>query len=162
MTSKTLLGWFLVGMAFGHVAMSCPSHAASMHCSNALAASATGGKGSEEAASPSLKAGEKIKIDEGHYFIYDFDKKPQMGTAILKVRIFDNEGKQSTSYEVMGNSGMPSMRGAHDTGDQPFKLNKKGEYLLPVNVVMPGGWEVRLQFLKDKKPIFSGRIVFDV
>ena len=57
---------------------------------------------------------------------------------------------------------MPSMRGAHDSGEVPFKLNKKGDYLLPVNVVMPGEWEVKLVFMKDKEPVFRGRITFKV
>ena len=30
------------------------------------------------------------------------------------------------------------MSGAHDSGEVPFKLNRKGDYLLPVNIVMPG------------------------
>jgi hypothetical protein len=57
---------------------------------------------------------------------------------------------------------MPSMRGAHDSGDVDFKLNKKNDYLLPVNIVMPGDWEVRVTFLKDGKPVFHGGITFDV
>ena len=54
------------------------------------------------------------------------------------------------------------MRGAHDSGEVPFKLNKKGDYLLPVNVVMPGEWEVKLIFMNDTGPIFRGRITFKV
>ncbi len=57
---------------------------------------------------------------------------------------------------------MPSMAGAHDSGEVAFKLNKKGDYLLPVNVVMPGGWEVRLTFSRNGVVIFRGRILFDV
>jgi len=41
-------------------------------------------------------------------------------------------------------------------------MNKKGDYLLPVNVVMPGEWEVVLNFHKDKKPIYTGRARFNV
>ncbi len=41
-------------------------------------------------------------------------------------------------------------------------MNKKGDYLLPVNVVMPGEWEVVLNFLKDKKPIYTGSVRFNV
>jgi hypothetical protein len=57
---------------------------------------------------------------------------------------------------------MPEMKGAHDSGEVPFKLNKKGDYLLPVNVVMPGEWEVKLVFLKGKEPVYRGRITFKV
>lgn len=122
----------------------------------------SGGKVGDESTLPALRAGEKIKIDADHYFIYSFDKKPQMGTVIMKVQVFDNAGRQDSSYEITGDSGMPSMRGAHDSGEKPFKLNKKGDYLLPVDVVMPGDWEVRLQFYKEKQPVFLGRVNFDV
>lgn len=129
---------------------------------NAAWAADSAGKAGDESTLPVLKAGEQIKLDAGHYFIYSFDKKPQMGTVIMKIQIFDNAGQQDSSYEITGDSGMPSMRGAHDSGEKPFKLNKKGDYLLPVDIVMPGDWEVRLQFFKEKQPVFSGRVKFDV
>jgi hypothetical protein len=43
-----------------------------------------------------------------------------------------------------------------------FKLNRKNDYLMPINIVMPGEWEVRLTFLKDGDPVFFGRINFNV
>ncbi len=107
-------------------------------------------------------AGKKCWIGDDVYFTWKFDKKPKLGTAFLKVRLFDKKGAQITSLDVTGASDMPSMRGAHDSGEVPFKLNKKGDYLLPVNVVMPGEWEVKLVFLKAKEPVFRGRIVFKV
>ena len=107
-------------------------------------------------------AGKKCWIGDALYFTYKFDKKPKLGTAILKVQLFDKTGARITSLDVVGISGMPSMGGAHDSGDVPFKLNKKGDYLLPVNVVMPGEWEVKLVFLKAKEPVFRGRIIFKV
>jgi predicted metalloprotease len=54
------------------------------------------------------------------------------------------------------------MKGAHETGDRPFKLSKKGDYLLPIDIVMPGDWEIRLTLLKDGKVIFRGSYQFDV
>ena len=107
-------------------------------------------------------AGEKCWIGKEYYFIYSFDKKPKMGMVILKIQVFDQTGKRDTSMEITGNSGMPSMRGAHDSGDVSFQLNKRGDYLLPINIVMPGEWEVTLHFLKDKKPIYSGSFRFHV
>ena len=107
-------------------------------------------------------SGKKCWIGEDFYFKYKFDKKPKLGTAILKVQLFDKKGARARSLEILGASDMPSMRGAHDSGEVLFKLNKKGDYLLPVNVVMPGEWEVKLVFLKDKEPIFRGRIMFKV
>jgi len=82
--------------------------------------------------------------------------------VIMKVQVFNSQGEKDTSLEVLGDSGMPSMRGAHETGDQPFKLSQKGDYLLPVNIVMPGDWEIRLTIKKDGKVIFRGSYKFDV
>jgi len=118
--------------------------------------------GADKGGVPLLKAGQKHWIGEAYYFIYNFDKKPQMGTIIMKVQVFSKEGKQDSSLEIKGSADMPSMKGAHSTGDQLFKQNKKGDYLLPVNVVMPGDWEVVLNFLKDKKPIYTGSVRFNV
>jgi hypothetical protein len=106
--------------------------------------------------------GKKVFIGNDYYFIYGFDKKPKLGTVIMKVEIFTKEGKKDTFMEVKADAGMPSMKGAHETGEQPFKLSKKGDYLLPINIVMPGDWEIRLTLLKEGKVIFRGSYQFDV
>jgi hypothetical protein len=85
-----------------------------------------------------------------------------MGPAILKIQLFDKDGKQVTDLDITGRSDMPSMRGAHDSGEVAFKLNRKGDYLLPVNIVMPGDWEIQLTFSRTKIVIFRGRLLFDV
>jgi len=118
--------------------------------------------GADKTAGPVIKAGQKHWIGEDYYFVYNFDKRPQMGTIIMKIQVFTKDGKQDTSLEITGDTDMPSMKGAHGTGNQLFKMNKKGDYLLPVNVVMPGEWEVVLNFLKDKKPIYTGSVRFNV
>jgi hypothetical protein len=107
-------------------------------------------------------SGKKCWIGQDYYFTYEFDQQPKMGTAILIVKLFDKSGERRTDLEVIGNSGMPSMSGAHDSGDVSFKLNKKGNYLLPVSVVMAGEWEVNLSFLKNKQVIFRGKFTFNV
>jgi nitrogen fixation protein FixH len=106
--------------------------------------------------------GKKVPIGSDYYLIYGFDKKPKLGTVIMKVEIFTKEGKKDTSIEVKADSGMPSMKGAHETGDRSFKLSKKGDYLLPIDIVMPGDWEVRVTLLKGGKVIFRGSYQFDV
>ena len=118
--------------------------------------------GADKSKGPFLKAGQKHWIGDEYYFVYNFDKKPQMGMIIMKIQVFSKDGKQVNSLGITGSVDMPSMKGAHGTGDQLFKLNKKGDYLLPVNVVMPGEWEVVLNFLKDNKPIFTGTVRFNV
>lgn len=106
--------------------------------------------------------GRKNKIDETAHFTWEFVRKPQMGPAILKIQLFDRDGNRRTDLTIVGRSDMPAMRSAHDSGEVAFKLNKKGDYLLPVNVVMPGDWEVLLTFRSGDTVVFRGRIAFDV
>jgi hypothetical protein len=121
------------------------------------------GTGKEEIVyTPLPGPGKKCWIHEEMYFAYKFSEKPKMGTVILIVQVFNKKGDQLTPFTIEGRSDMPSMRGAHDSGEQEFKLNKKGDYLLPVNIVMPGDGEVRLTFLKDGKPVFYGGLTFNV
>ncbi len=112
---------------------------------------------------PELPAsGKKCRIDDEFHFIYEFTEKPRLGTAILRVRISDRDGKRSTEFTVLGRSDMPAMAGVHDSGDQEFKLNRKGDYLLPVNVVMPGEWEIKLVFKRGDTAVARGAFRFDV
>jgi hypothetical protein len=131
-------------------------------CCNSPGLTPSGPKAQEPEFKDLPKAGKKCWIGEVTYFVYEFDKTPKMGTAILKVQLFDKGGKQVTDLDITGQSDMPSMKGAHDSGEVAFKLNKKGDYLLPVNVVMPGDWEVRLTFSRGKIVIFRGRLTFSV
>ena len=112
---------------------------------------------------PELPApGKKVPLPDGRYLIYGFAAKPKLGTAIMKVELFTGEGQKDTSLEVTADAGMPSMRGAHETGERAFQRSRKGDYLLPIPIVMPGGWEVRFTVRKDGKVIFRGRYDFDV
>ncbi len=112
---------------------------------------------------PTMPApGKKVLVGSDHYLIYGFDKKPKLGTLIIKVEVFTKDGKKDTSMEVKADSGMPSMKGAHETGDRSFKVSKKGDYLLPIDIVMPGDWEIRLTLVKEGKVIFRGSHQFDV
>jgi hypothetical protein len=106
--------------------------------------------------------GKKFKLDADHTFTYEFSQRPQMGTVILIIRVFDKKGDQVLPYKISGRSDMPEMRGAHDSGDVEFRTNKANNYLLPVNIVMPGDWEVRVTFSLNDKAVFHGSIRFDV
>jgi hypothetical protein len=124
----------------------------------------TKGSGSEHVPvfAPMPGPGKKVAIGNDSYIIYGFDKKPKLGTVIMKVEVFTKDGKKDTSLDVTADAGMPSMRGAHETGDRPFTLSKKGDYLLPINIVMPGDWEIRLTISRNGKVVFRGRYNFDV
>lgn len=111
---------------------------------------------------PLPKPGEKVPLDAEHYFVYGFDKAPKLGTAIMKLEIFARDGSRDTSFVVKGDVDMPSMRGAHGTGDKQFSVSKKGVYLLPVPIAMPGEWEFKFTFEKDGKAVFHGAYRFEV
>lgn len=106
--------------------------------------------------------GEKVWINKDFYFIHNFDKRPALGPLVLKIQLYTKDGARSTLLSFKGNSDMPSMRGAHYTGDHPFRVSKKGDYLLPVDVVMPGDWEIQVFVFDGEKQIFAGVILFDV
>jgi hypothetical protein len=111
---------------------------------------------------PLPKPGEKISLDADSYFTYGFEKPPKLGMAIMRVEIFSRDGKRDTSFAVKGDADMPSMRGAHSSGDKDFSLSAKGVYLLPVRLVMPGDWEIRFTFVKKGKAVFHGAYLFDL
>lgn len=112
---------------------------------------------------PVLKpAGKKNELPGDRYFIWEFTQTPKMGTVILRLQIFNRNGERITGLKVDGRSDMPSMRGHHDSGEVAFKLSNQGVYLLPVNIVMPGDWEVILTFREDDNVIYRGRIIFKV
>lgn len=111
---------------------------------------------------PLPKPGEKVPLAAGHYFTYEFSKPPKIGMAIMRVEVFTRDGMRDTSFVVKGDADMPSMRGAHSTGDKEFSLSAKGVYLLPVRLVMPGDWEVRLTFVKNGKTVYRGAYLFDL
>ena len=108
------------------------------------------------------KSGKAVWIGEVNSFTWEFDKTPKMGTSILIIKLSDKDGKRVSDLAVSGRADMPSMRGAHDSGEVAFKTNKAGDYLMPVNVVMPGEWEVRLTFSRNGIVIFRGRLTFKV
>jgi hypothetical protein len=111
---------------------------------------------------PLPKPGERVRLDANSYFTYGFSKSPKLGTSIMRVEIFTQDGKRDTSFSVKGDADMPSMRGVHASGDQPFALSAKGVYLLPVRLVMPGDWEVRLSFAKNGKTVYRGAYLFEL
>jgi hypothetical protein len=122
--------------------------------------------GSKESSSTgktiSMPENTKITINETHYFKYKFSQSPALGTIVLRIQVFDSSNKQVTPFVITGESGMPSMAGHHESGMSEFRLNKKNDYLLPVDIVMPGDWEVRIIIKQNSKEIFKGKINFDV
>ena len=108
------------------------------------------------------RQGVKNYMSDNEYFLYSFDKKPSLGMVILKVEVYDKSDKKVTGYNLTGTSGMPSMKGAHDSGPTPFERNSKGAYLLPVNVVMPGDWTVEIAISNGPQDVYKNTISFSV
>ena len=108
------------------------------------------------------KQGEKNWIDTNHYFTYDFNSRPKIGYVIVKMKMFDKDGISQSGYSILAVYSMPSMPSMGSASETPFKINKKGDYLLPVYVSMLGTWQVNIKISKDKKLISSGAISFDV
>lgn len=104
----------------------------------------------------------RVRINEDYYFTYKFVKRPQIGTIILKVQVYAKGGKQTKDMQVTAEYGMPSMKGAHDSGPVAMKANRLGDFLLPVSLVMRGEWEVKLAFAKDGAPLHQGFFRFKI
>jgi len=111
---------------------------------------------------PLPKPGRKVPLGRDHYFTYGFTQQPKLGTAVMRVEIFTLDGKRDTTFAIQGDADMPSMRGAHSSGPKPFALSNKGIYLLPVQLVMPGDWEIRFSFLKNGQAVLRGHYLFDL
>jgi YHS domain-containing protein len=111
---------------------------------------------------PLPKPGKQVRLDSDRYFVYGFAKPPKLGTAIMKVQVFTNDGQRDTTCIVLGDVDMPSMRGAHTTGNREFARSAVGIYLLPVSLVMPGDWEFRFTFLYKGKTALRGAYLFDL
>jgi hypothetical protein len=97
---------------------------------------ATGGRTGQAWAFVAMpEPGQKVQIGSDNYLIFGFDKKPKMGTVIMKIQAYNSRGEKDTSLAITADSWMPSM---------------------------PGDWEIKLTIVKDGKVIFRGSHKFDV
>lgn len=108
------------------------------------------------------KPGAKVPLGKEHYFTYGFTQAPKLGNAVMRVEVFTLDGKRDRTFSVFGDADMPSMRGAHSSGRKPFALSNKGAYLLPVQLVMPGDWEIQFTFEKNGATVLRGAYLFDL
>jgi hypothetical protein len=105
--------------------------------------------------------GEKVPIGNDMYMIYGFVEKPKMGPVIMKIQVFDKNDEKDRSVIITADSGMPSMP-SMGTDHATCMLNKKGDYLVPINITMPGDWEVKITITKHGKVMYRGSYRFDV
>ena len=96
------------------------------------------------------------------YFLkYEWPEKPKVGSYTLKVNLTDKAGKTVENADIAVSYDMPSMRGAHAT-TEIMKQNSKGDYLLPIHLVMPGDWEIIISAEKDGVEIAVELILLDI
>jgi hypothetical protein len=105
--------------------------------------------------------GTRTPIGQDMALTYNFNVHPALGMVILKVRVTDKDGNPVEGVNLTGVSDMPEMRDSN-SGKVKFLQNKKKDYLLPINVTMPGLWQVTVTVEKNKKPLFIGRVNFNV
>jgi hypothetical protein len=107
------------------------------------------------------KPGTKTAIGKGLTLTYSFNVHPAMGMVILKVRVTDKDGNPEDGISLTGISDMPEMQDSN-SGKVKFVQNKKKDFLFPINVTMPGKWQVTVVAEKKKKAFFTGIINFNV
>ncbi len=103
-------------------------------------------------------AGTKIPVGSDHYIVYGFDRTPKLGPMILKVEVYDRAQRKVTPFEILAEADMPAMSGAHATGPRRFSVSRKGDYLIPLDLVMPGEWIITLWIGQDGREVFTGAI----
>ena len=102
--------------------------------------------------------GKKVPIGSSHYFLYRFDKTPKLGTIVLKIQLCKNSGAKEKNFEIAGLAGLKGQEGY----ESQFKLNRLGEYLLPINFNRHGEWEIKLIFRHRGQEVFRGAFTIKV
>ena len=105
--------------------------------------------------------GKKVSIGNDEYMIYEFTTKPKLGMVVVKIQVFNKNGEKDTSLAITVDTGMPSMPSMGE-GHETFKLSKNGDYLTPIDITMPGDWEIKVTIMKAGKVLFRGSHLFDV
>jgi nitrogen fixation protein FixH len=112
----------------------------------------------------SCKAG---KVDNtavsanGEYILtYEWPQKPKMGAYTLKANLVDKTGNPVEGVDIIVNYDMPTC-GSH-AKTETMKRNDKGDYLLPINFVMRGEWEIVLSAQKDEQEIVVKKITVGI
>lgn len=88
------------------------------------------------------KGAAAVEIANPVAFAHAFVEPPKVGDVILKLTTDD---ARKASLKAFAEYDMPSMRGAHATKVQ-FRLNKKGDFVIPIHFAMPGDWEIVVTF----------------
>jgi len=105
--------------------------------------------------------GKVIAINSEYSFTYQFPEKPKLGTYVLKVNLLKNNEKVK-DLTVLASYSMPSC-GYHSSGKlAAMQLNKKNDYLMPMNFVMRGEWEITIIFQRNGKNLHSEKFSVEI
>jgi hypothetical protein len=129
------------------------------HCGSCQVADNSKTSGTITLPTPKLLTANKAEwISNDYYVKYTWQKKPKIGTDLLFVEVYGKDKKKVKDLSITADAYMPSMRGAHDTGDKPLKLNKNDKYVIDVNFMMAGEWGIDLKFAKNGKVFAVGLV----
>lgn len=101
-------------------------------------------------------------LNDDYYITYQWDKRPRIGHHVLIVKLYNKDKQQVQELSITADAYMPSMKGAHDTGDVAMRLNNRGDYLVPVHFMMLGDWEIELKFSRDDKELTRAYVQLDL
>jgi hypothetical protein len=105
-----------------------------------------------------VKAGAKTVINDSYSFKAEFPEKPKMGESVLRITLWDKDGKQVTDLQIIGSYDMASMAGQHSMAPKTILTSQKGFYLFPVNFAMRGKWQIDLVFKQAGKELYTAAI----
>ena len=101
-------------------------------------------------------------LNDNYHITYQWDSRPRIGHHVLIVKLFNKDRQQVQDLDITADAYMPSMKGAHDTGDVPMKLNNNGDYLIPVHFMMLGDWEIELKFSSEGEELTRAYVQLDL
>ena len=101
-------------------------------------------------------------ISKDYYILYDWNKKPKIGTSILSIKVFDKSKKPVTDLAITADVNNTSQKDTKATGDIALKPNKKDEFIIPVNFLSQGNWEILLKFAKGDKALSNAAIRVEI
>lgn len=99
------------------------------------------------------RANRDHQLVQGYTVRYSWSKRPSIGTTILVLKVFDQNGVQTQDLAISAVASMPSMSCCTAEGENFFHNNRNGDYVTPVNFTMLGEGEIMLTFFKDDQII---------
>ncbi len=85
-------------------------------------------------------------INDDYYVTYNWASRPGIGANVLVVKLFDKENNQVQDLDITAESYMPGMSCCPAFGEQVLRLNRNGDYLVPITFTMLGVWAIILSF----------------